>query len=183
MYGHELGSDDLKRCQEAMERWLGLRTARDDRRAIELQLSNLALREEQLIDALLEHLIDKDTFTARKTRITDERADLKKTLAETTSIDADRYNAEKFLELMKNVSLLHQMADNGKRRRLTESLFSNRSLTGKSLCLTPQKWLSDKEWALGVLCGPPDRDRTRTKNEIIALMNEFSDDTIDARAA
>lgn len=164
---------DENRLIREMKRWFTKRTKDSDRQAIELQLSNLDLRQEKLTDALLDGLIDKAVFEERKARLDGERVDLTQALRDIGDTEADARLAEKFLELCKSLCLIYQMADTQKKRRLTEILFSNRTLTGKNLCLEPQKWLRDKAWALSVLCGPPDRTTARTKCQISEILTDL----------
>ena len=171
----QINGADHRRLLGAMSRWLKQRSRAADLQAIELQLSNLAERQEQLTDALLDGLIDKAVFEERKTRLLNDRQRLEQARTQIGDIAADERLARNFLELAKNVALLYQMADAQKKRRLTEILFSNRQLIGKNLYLTTQKWLRDTQWAISVLCGPPDRDRTRTKESIKAMLEELDD--------
>ena len=78
----------------------------------------------------------------------------------------------KFLELAKSLYLLHQLGDPAEKRRIAEIAFSNRTLNGKNLCLTPQNWLQDVDGTLAVLCGGPQRDRTRTFEQIKLALSE-----------
>lgn len=158
-----------KRCRE------------NDSRALDLQLANLTERTDRLTDALLDGLIDKAAFTERRLRLIDEKRNLSEAIDQIGDAEADRRLTRNFLELANNVTLLYQTANVQQKRRLAKTLFSNRTLQGKNLCLTPQKWLSDKRWAVSVLCGAPDRDRTRIKTEIEQAIQDFSDCTMDRR--
>jgi exonuclease VII large subunit len=169
----QISQTDKQRLEGKMKQTLKLRDKRTDKRALELQLANLAQREDQLTDALLDNLIDKETFKARQNRLATERSDLEELLAKAGDLGADQRLAKNFLELVKSLYLTFQIADRSKKRRLVELLFSNRLLTGQNLCLTPQKWLTEKAWTLSVLCGPPDRDRTRTRQEISKAIREL----------
>ncbi len=164
---------DQRRLEQAMHRWLRKRNKEADRRALELQLSNLALREEQLTDALLDGLIDKPAFTSRRQRLEGERMTLATAIEQIGETARDLRLAEHYLELAKSVHLTYLSADRTHKRRLAETLLSNRVLTAEKLCLATQKWLHDKNWTLSVLCGPPDRDNTRTKEDLRAILREF----------
>ncbi|WP_299844104.1 recombinase family protein [uncultured Roseovarius sp.] len=169
----QINDADHRRLQVAIKRWLRRRSRAGDLQAIDLQLTNLAQRQEQLTDALLDGLIDKEVFAERKERLLSDRQALEQSRTQIGDIATDERLARNFLELAKHVALLYQMADSQKKRRLTKILFSNRILTGKNLYLTPQKWLTDTQWAISVLCGPPDQDRTRTKEQIANVIREF----------
>ncbi|WP_317057875.1 recombinase zinc beta ribbon domain-containing protein [Roseovarius rhodophyticola] len=169
----ELGRHDRKRLERELQVLLTRRNTASDRRALQLQLSNLDRRKEQLTDALLDGLIDKSAFQERRVRLENEKQDLSDALRNIDDTDGDEQLARNFLELVKNVCLTYQISNKQQKRRLTEILFSNRTLTGKNLYLEPQKWLSNKLWAISVLCGPPDRDTARTKEHIQNVLNEF----------
>ena len=162
LLGLQLTAEDHDRLKADFKARLEQSTEEADRHAIELQLSNLDARLDMLTDALIDGLIDKPTFQTRKQRLEDERAALKEALQQTRDSSRKGMIVEKFLELVKSVSLTYQMADPGKKRRIIEIAFSNRQLTGRNLSLKPHKWLQDASWTLGVLCGPPDQARTRT---------------------
>ncbi|MEM9709708.1 MAG: zinc ribbon domain-containing protein [Pseudomonadota bacterium] len=168
-----LRATDERRLQTAMRSWIGKRTRASDRQALDLQLANLEKRQAKLTDALVDGLVDKSTFQLRNDQLDDERAQPSAARGQLGRIEGDKRLAQNFLELAKNVHLTYQIADPQKKRRLTEILFSNRTLTGKNLCLEPQKWLFDKAWTLGVLCGGPDRDTARTRDEIMRFVEEF----------
>ena len=157
---------DQARLARQMSEWMSRRTPEKDRQAIKLQLAQLENRQDKLTDALIDGLIDKQTFAKRKDTLDTDREELASALANIGEISRDAHTVDKFLELAKNLYLLHQMGDQVQKRRIAEIAFSNRTLKGKNLCLTPQKWLLDVDWTLSVLCGGPQRDRTRTEETI-----------------
>ncbi|MEO0637869.1 MAG: recombinase family protein [Pseudomonadota bacterium] len=110
-------------------------------KALELQMSSVDARLEKLTDALLDGLIDKETFQQRKERLVDERQQLEENRAKVGSVDLVVGRVEKFLELVKSLSLTYEIADPTKKRRIAEVAFSNRILIGKYLVLEPQNWL------------------------------------------
>ena len=168
----KLSRVDEKRCTGRMRKWLGARTVADDKRALELQLSNVKGRLDQLTDALLDQLIDKLTFSERKQRLLEERDALEKALSEIGNTSTSETLIAKYLELTKNLVLLYRLADRGQKARLVKIAMSNCALTGKSLCLEPQNWLRDVDSTLAVLCGAPDQDRTRTETTIKEVLNQ-----------
>lgn len=174
----QLAPSDEQRLEAEMKTWLEKRTKASDQRALTLQLSNLDRRLEQLTDALLDGLIDKPVFLARKDKLDDDRAQLTAALTQLGEIDDDKRLARNFLELAKSLCLLYQMADTPNKRRLTEIFFSNRTLTGQNLYLEPQKWLRDKAWTISVLCSPPDQTTARTKAELTDVVTRLKADEI-----
>lgn len=80
LQGLILRRSDEERLKRQMRKWLKGRTVVDDKRALELQLSNVKRRLDQLTDALLNQLIDKVTFGERKQRLLEERDSLEMAL-------------------------------------------------------------------------------------------------------
>jgi len=175
-----LSEVDQQRLEHKMRTWLGKRTKAADQRALKLQLAHVKERQDQLTDALLDGLIDKPVFFERKERLAEEERRLIDALAKVGKIEGDARLAKNFLELAKNVYLTYQMADQHQKRRLTEILFSNRSLKGKQLYLELQKWLQDKEWTLHVLCGGPHQATSREKEEIVRALNALASHTLSS---
>ena len=175
LLGMQLPAAEFERLKASFRANLELRNDEADRKALELQINALDRRMDKLTDALIEGLIDKETFERRKERIEAERENLTGALSGLGQTDKMAVFVEKFLELAKNLCLTYQMADPVKKRRIAEIVFSNRLLTGKNLCLEPHEWLLEVDQTVGVLCGPPDRARDRTKEQIEYVANELLD--------
>lgn len=165
-----LHEEDKLRLESKMEKWLQKRTAATDRRAVELQLSYVSNRFDRLTDALIDGLIDKQTFEQRKQRLNHERDKLQQALGEVGKIGSAAEIGRKYLELSKSLILNYGLGDRAQKARLVRIAFSNLELRGKNLCLEPQKWLQDTENTLGALCGAPLRDRTRTEELVEELV-------------
>lgn len=152
-------------CREAKKK--------DVANALELQLSANVARAERLTDALLDKIIDEQTYTSRKLVLDDESSKLRTALNEARSEGTRRESVDKFLELARSVALYYEMANATEKRELAKIAFSNRTLTGKNLCLVPRNCLAEPKETLAVLCGPHERDTTRTVREIREL-NEWA---------
>jgi hypothetical protein len=174
--GMRLNPDDGARLRKHLKGWLSQRTDSQDRQALKLQLESIEGRLEKLTDALIDGLIDREIFAVRKEKLEAERLTFHEKLREPAKIEADRANAEKYLELVSSLYLQHEMGNGEQKKRIAEIAFSNRTLRGKSLCLRPQKWMQDPQWAIGVLCGPPDQDTSRTKQEIVEALQILQKD-------
>lgn len=173
---------DRLRLQGKMTQWLRKRTQASDKKAIELQLANVAARADQLTDALLDQLIEKPTFIERKDRLDIERENLEKLRNDFDKIHEDMQIAGKYLELSKSLILSYGLADPAQKGRLLKIAMSNCTLIGKKLCFEPQKWLCDAETTLMTLCGALVRDRTRTKEEIRVLIEKIRDHPTDPKS-
>ncbi|MFC6639784.1 hypothetical protein GV827_21665 [Sulfitobacter sp. JBTF-M27] len=144
LLGTNCAKADKNCLQKAMQAWIQKRQHSDFRDALDLQLAKLKDREDRLTDALIDRLIDKETFQQRKDKLVAERVELQALLAEKRNLEEDAALARNFLELVKSPHLTYQMAGPHQKRRLAEILFSNRTLRGKSLYLVPRKWLKDR---------------------------------------
>jgi len=164
---------DENRIERKLKQWIKAHNPQQDCKAIELQLAQIADRQEKLTDALIDGLIDKATFETRKSALVSDSEDLTTALAETADMAANERFFRSFLELVKNLHLLHQLGNPAQKRQITEIAFSNRTLTGKTLYLEPQKWLQEIDFSLSVLFGGPERDRTRTKEHIKSVVEEL----------
>lgn len=176
LLGLRLPKRDDENLKAQMRKRIEQRNEASDLKAIQLQLHQLDLREHQLTDALIERLIDKRAFQSRKYQIDNDRQDLEKILKESSNIAKDQRMAERFLELIKSLYFTYQIADSAKKRRITEIMFSNRSVSGQNLCLTPQNWCVQVDDTLGVLCGGPDRTTSRIKEQVREALEALDDD-------
>ncbi len=110
----------------------------------------------------------------KQAALTLDSEDLTTALAETADMVGNERSFHRFLELVKTLYVLHQVGSPAQKRRITEIAFSNRTLTGKTLYLEPEKWLQEIDIPLSVLCGAPGRDRTRTKEHIKSIIEELN---------
>lgn len=174
--GLKLSKSDEIRLQARIKVLIEQRNEEHDTRAIHLQLQQLKLRDDQLTDALIERLIDKDSFQRRKDQLEQDKRRLLESLKDHGKIADDQTTAMQFLELVKSLYFTYQIADSVKKRRIVETVFSNRSISGKNLCLTPQNWCVQVDDTLGVLCGGPDQTTSRTKEQVLAALEALDDD-------
>lgn len=157
---------DQKRYVKKMQQWLRKQSPKDDKKALELQLANNSARHDQLTDALLDQLIDKKDFTERKKRLLVQRSDLEASIAAIGQLPQQEEMGRKYLELTKNVALLHGLATRVQRAALLKIVLSNCSLAGKTLYIESQSWLREVDKTLLTLCCAPLQDRTRTFDQI-----------------
>jgi DNA invertase Pin-like site-specific DNA recombinase len=171
LLGLRLSDRQFKRLSELAAKRLDQRASADMIQALELRLANLGAREDRLTDALIDQLIDKATYTTRKQALEIERAEIQAALQEASSGGDYRASVMRFLELAKSLYLHYEMAEPAQKRLILQTAFSNRMLHGKNLQLTPRNWLRDPDQTVAVLCGGPDRDRTRTDHAVRDLHN------------
>lgn len=182
LLGVRLTERQFKRLHSMALQRLEQTTNAERQGALELRQSNLAAREARLTDALIDRLIDRDTYLARKQALDSERNEVRTALQEVRSGDQYRASVLKFLELAKSLYLHYEMADPAQKRLIVQNAFSNCSLQGENLSLTPQNWLREPENTVAVLCGAPDRDRTRTREDILQTIESLIPHSRDSSA-
>lgn len=167
----QLSPYDHKRLRSKMQEWLARRDIVTDRRAIELQLVNISMRMDRLTDALIDQLIDKQTFQERKLSLEIERKKIEELLTYQGASGDDLAFTQKYLELVKSLVLSHGLANPAQRARLVKIAMSNCLLSGKKLYLQSSNWVCEVEKTLHALCGPPDQDSSRTRDSIKKVLD------------
>lgn len=102
--------------------------------SLQMQLKQLDERFNNLTDAYLDKMIDKESFERRKTTLLEERRSTQDRLAESVRnplMITDRLQL--FLERAGNAYLTYKMAIMDEKRELINTLTSNRLVDGKSL--------------------------------------------------
>ena len=130
--------------------------------ALKLRLSDEESRLIRLTDLFIDGQIDNDTFQQRQREVKLRLADIKEQIATCPDPGQIEANRQKFLELMKNLVQLHEIAEPDEKRVLLENCFSNRRVIGRNVELEPYNWLLWDEDELSVPIGAPERDTSRT---------------------
>ncbi|QXT41141.1 recombinase family protein [Gymnodinialimonas ceratoperidinii] len=166
---------DQAEAQRLEDLWLSeaeKNAHRDHLRSLELRLAETEARLNRLTDLLIDGSVDKDTFNERKKSLTLERERLREGIAKTPQLDERRRNQQQFLELMKTLAGLYEIAKPPEKRVLVENVFSNRRVMGKSVELEPQKWLRNAESTMPVPLGEQQRHRDRTLDTLLDLIKQ-----------
>lgn len=129
-------------------------------------------RESRLTDALIDQLIDKETFEARKLTLLHERKSLQARLANVSPKDLPARKALAYLELGNVAYSGYISADSFERRRILDRFTSNLSIRGKDVAIalhSPYREIA--EWRKSLI-GPPfyGTPRTRAK-ELLAIID------------
>lgn len=140
--------------KDAPTNWAGERAT-----ALQLRVAEQEKRQERLTDLLIDGTIDPQAYRARHRAGQLQLSELKEQLANLPDQAQVAEHCHEFLELMKNLCLLYQMADPPEKRDIVENAFSNRTVAGKYVELEPYDWLQRHETALGVLESDPERYR------------------------
>ena len=153
---------------EHAESWQAARQkqAENADRALRLQIDQLTARQEALTDALIDRLIDKDTFQNRKVKIDMEAGKLRQRLSEAEKSDPTSTDLADFLEQLKSLKTTYEMAEPAEQRQLIEWATSNRVVDGKSIGIAPSKWLRQAEAAVGVCFCAQTHPNSRSSRDI-----------------
>lgn len=146
---------------EAVERWASRHSGTLEFRTATLQLQNLERRLESMTDALVDGLIDKESFGRRKETLLLQQAELCHKLAKANAEPITPQMVRRFLERARNVAEHYMFADPEERRQIIDIATSNRTVADKNVYLEPSNWLKPAHAALAVLYGCPPRPASR----------------------
>ncbi|MBO6540287.1 MAG: recombinase family protein [Rhizobiaceae bacterium] len=152
----------------AAERWVTKLSNPTDRQALTLQQRKLESRMDGLTDALLDRLIDKDTFNRRKETLLLEQAELHEKMVEADRQAVSPPQVKSFLERIKSLAEHYVFAPPNEKRQIVEIATSNRTVFGKNVHLEPSNWLRAAQDALTVLECAHSRDNSRRTGKLQA---------------
>jgi hypothetical protein len=145
--------------------------------ARKLQADQVTARLDRLTDLLLDGLIDRDAFQAKKEALLIEQRRLAEEHAIAAANTVTEARLRKFLELATSLTRLYQNAAKPEKRRIVEWATSNRTAAQKSVYFEPSKWLAGTKEVLDVLSCAEQRDDSRTQvsgwRNLIATMDEI----------
>jgi DNA invertase Pin-like site-specific DNA recombinase len=137
--------------------------AATQRKAVELQLTQLSARRSRLADALVDGLLDRDLFEERKEALFAEKKALEEKLAVLDEPGHSRTERlTDFLERLDSAYLLYQSGTPEEKRELVATFTSNWVVEGKNIDFTP---LPEAQLVAGRVknyYGGVERDRPRT---------------------
>lgn len=180
--------EDVVELTDAFRAWRETEREPSAKKSIELRLVQINARIERLTDALVDRLIDQDTFNARQQRLLLDKACAEEALAEAAKKHDEPSRVRKFLELAKSLADMFISAIPEEKRRIAEWATSNRSVAGGNVYLEPSNWLIAVEQMLGVFGGEPYRPTSRTfEQRLEGLVADFEqtlkDEEIDEEDA
>ncbi|WP_075995556.1 recombinase family protein [Salaquimonas pukyongi] len=165
-----LSPEDITRITEEIEAWNSKQTAHDPRDGIRLQLEHTKRRLDRLTDALIDQLIDKDTFTNRKQSLELERLRLEKSLAKQTEAHVEPDRIRYFLERIKSLKTMFISAIATERREIVRWATSNCLVERKNVYLEPANWLVAVEAVRSGTDGDPHSPNPRSRQEMIEAL-------------
>lgn len=183
----DMPDDRFEKVQQALITWArGEEQDMAKPQALRLQIAQIDARLDRLTDALVDGVIDKPVYERRNQALLMDRLKLENQIQNFKKMRHQGHQLEKFLELAKSLSWLHENANPQEKRVLTELATSNRIVCGKDIALEPSKWLLTAQNTMTALCGGALRDTDRTQHgmrerrleELVLTVNELSVDDI-----
>lgn len=153
-----------EQCATAIQKfatWCGPKRDEQVRATVAMQLAQVDERLSRVTDGYVNHIIDQETFVSKKEALLFERGQLRTQLATLAESHSEADNLEKFLELLKRLTPLYETSNRAEKRQIIELTTSNRLVSGKTISLEPQDWLSSVENVAGVHDGAPTRVTSR----------------------
>jgi len=168
----ELTADNARDARAHIERWVQDAKQNSEITGLKLRQDNLTERQHRLTDALVDGLIDKDTFNDRKQALLLEEEALRQEQTESTNQAAKADHLRTIIELTKSLKQSHEMADRAQKRRIVETTTSNRCVIGKSVYLEPQDWLREVKNLASTPSGDLPRIVDRTMKDFLNITSK-----------
>jgi site-specific DNA recombinase len=164
--GVKLSPEDIATVAEQLPAWLETHKEPSKNDALPLQLAAVKERLCRLTDALIDRLIDNATFNERKAALLLEEALIKEKAVEASKVWENANHLPAFLELTNNLARTYQSVEPAEKQQLVELVTSNRTVSGKNICLEPANWLAGVGQTVSALCGALDPATARRGNPI-----------------
>lgn len=146
--------------QAAEERWQRSKGT-DVKKALQVQLFQADARLERLTDAVVDQVIDRQTYLKRKEKLLAEKIRLQEQAEKIDTGEDDVANLKRFFELMKSLKNMYIFALPAEKREIVEITTSNRTVANKNVWLEPANWLRAAECAVTAYGGDPHRPTLR----------------------
>lgn len=159
--------EDIETLTTSIESWLVEQTDTTALTTYDMQREQLDKRLERLTDALIDHLIDTDTFNTRKQTLVLEQLALDELKTKTLESRPSPQKTRKFLELVNSLYATYKIATKSEKREIVKLATSNRMVSGKNVLIEPSNWLQVAQDALGVLLCADDRSTPRSSPDML----------------
>lgn len=130
------------------------------------RLTQVTDKIETLTDALIDRLIDKETYSDRRQKLLMEKRQIEEQAQEITNMQQAPDNVRKFLEHVKTLAELYDSASPLEKRELVLSTTSNRIVLKKNIAFKPSNWLHAVCDSLAAPYGEPTRPTSRSCRDI-----------------
>lgn len=151
-----------------------------DDTALQNRFVQVSDKIEALTDALIDRLIDKETYSERRRKLLMEKRQIEEQAQKITNMIEAPQNVRKFLEHIKTLATLYETANPQEKRELVLSTTSNRFVRSKNIEFKPSNWLNSVCDSLAVSYGAPTRPTSRRYRDIDKKLVE---DLIEAARA
>ena len=171
---------DVAVLEKEIAEWAQARKTCDTSKTLQMQRQLIADRLDRLTDAVVDQIIDQDTFSSRKRKLLLEKAEIEDKIKADLKTKDDPGRVRRFLELVKNLVSTYEIAVPAEKRQIVELATSNRKVVGRSVFIEPANWLVAADEAIAALIGAPDRGTSRTchlmGNQHVGALNTISRD-------
>jgi DNA invertase Pin-like site-specific DNA recombinase len=104
------------------------------RRSLELQLANVSDRLQRVADAIIDQTMDREVLDEKNRLLLHERASLREEIGKLNNgYDPDRFRQQKFLELLRGLTLAPEFVSDEERRNTMKEATSNLSANQKDV--------------------------------------------------
>ncbi len=174
----QISDEHITVVTKAVESWGKQSRQEDANKTYAMQLQQNENRLERLTDAVIDELIDKETFSVRKERLLMEKARLQEAEAKDRKKRTSPAMVRRFLERIKNLAEHYVFAEPHEKRQIAQIATSNRRVAAKNVYLEPSNWLLAAENVLGVFSCADDRTASRRppelRNQQLSALSELS---------
>lgn len=158
--------DQIFKLTDAVQIWCEGQPEKDTSKSLAIQLDQIKARLDRLTDALIDSLIDEETYSNRKQSLLLDEARVEEQMQIAAKILNRTGELRKFLERIKNLADTYVSAIGAEKRQIVKMMTSNRTVAGKNIYLEPANWLLAIENALTVPFGAPHRPTSRNTHRI-----------------
>ena len=179
----KITDDATARLTKLLSESIATHTATSPTKSYRLQLEQLNQRLERMTDALIDRLIDAETFNSKKEALLLEKRQVEEKAQNDLENRAAPSDIKNFFEQVKNLVQYYKIGTKDEKRQIIKTTTSNRRVSLKSVIVEPSKWVQAFGNTVGVLLGGDDPTTSRsshgvTKEQVEILLNCTHQDLI-----
>ena len=156
-----LSDENVASLTARFEAWCQKRRPVNQTTNAAMQLGKVKVRLERLTEAMLDRVIDQDTFAEHKEKLLLQKLRIEEAIRKARSERDEPSRVQRFLELIKSLAATYSLAEPDEKREIVQIAISNRTVAEKKIELEPANWLLDAENAIAGLIGAPYRPTSR----------------------
>ncbi|WP_108811911.1 recombinase family protein [Sphingorhabdus sp. Alg231-15] len=176
-----LEENAIHRTMEQVDAWVNQRASGFVDPKNSILLAEAESKMERLTDALIDRLIDQETYSKRKTKIQFEITKLKQERAKASDLRQKAVKIREVAELAKSLGNAYDLANRTQKRQLVKIGSSNRHVIEKDVYLAPSNWVKRIEDMVLTFGGEPHGGDGRTA-ETDKLSNDFTKILLDVES-